>query len=329
MVEEFQRITLLIHQFSSNGSFSVDLHHVDRRPGVKTIDRLIYFMKFHRGSPDHRHNDKDNFHIETDLDDIPTNHVIRVKFDFKGCKDREMPWKAMRNIATNGIIWSGCTYVYFVCKDSDDDVYFIRKDLLDCEEIGSKSFHELLSEIWDLQKLPSLSVTASRLGLLCSNTCSGLFTTGHVNIIVEKDVERAYDGITHVLTDGSGFISLDLTRTFPSYVIQGAQDSTISDNSVAAVYQVRIFSVSHGLFKGTLVVDKSLPTNTIILRESMRKVAATKYHENQIFPNNLLIIDIVNTSRVSKSFHGKLNRHLVLLLRELGVPTEVFENLCM
>ena len=117
------------------------------------------------------------------------------------------------------------------------------------------------------------------------------------------------------LTDGCGFISLNLAMQLPSYIRQGILNSKkgsytekntqiycssprennknnnkINRNNendknnnlntrnqvlVPSAYQVRIISPL-GVFKGTLVTHPTLPPNTIIVRHSMHKVQGPK-----------------------------------------------------
>ena len=84
------------------------------------------------------------------------------------------------------------------------------------------------------------------------------------------------------MLEGSGFISRDLARLLPRRVAQGrvlspapcALPSSAAPSLLLLpyAYQVRVFSSLLGVFKGTLVVDPSLPPRSLRLRASMRKV---------------------------------------------------------
>lgn len=146
------------------------------------------------------------------------------------------------------------------------------------------------------------------------------------------------DCMFHASAEGSGFISLDLARRLPRRVTQGRvitppfpstdtpahshtdiDTDTDTDRTTHAThsphqllpyaYQVRVFSTQHGVFKGTLVVDCSLPADTLVLRPSMRKVAApvvVKEYEQQKLgqqmdgtgtqKDDVVSVEVVNTA---------------------------------
>ena len=116
------------------------------------------------------------------------------------------------------------------------------------------------------------------------------------------------------------------------------------------VYQVRLYSTKHGIFKGTLVVCKDLPSHSIRLRKSMQKVEPTIIGEGEAIIDRVTV-DVINTSREIKVGNtpdrrdgdtaavgcmgsdsvvnniGKLNSHLILLMHESGVSEHVFQEL--
>ena len=249
----------------------------------------------------------------TNWDEVPLGHIIKVKLHFQN----EMPWAALNKIARDGLSWDNHVYDYFVCKDLSDDIYFIRRD-----EILHRGG---ITQTLRFQELKSLSLMATRLGLLCSNTCSGFVTESDVDIIVEDDITSSYNGQVTTYTDGSGFISIDIARKLPNCVIQGCKETIRCKGNTPAAFQVRILSVKYGLFKGTVVVDSALQYNTIKLRKSMLKVKPSDV--GGLLSQSLVIIDIVNTCREPKSLYGSLNRHLVLMLHECGVPMTTFEDI--
>ena len=119
------------------------------------------------------------------------------------------------------------------------------------------------------------------------------------------------------LTDGCGFISLNLALQLPSYIRQGivggekycpskiesknysaSQENSKNDSNdehrensylgeknplfVPAAFQVRIISPL-GVFKGTLVTHPTLPGDTIIVRNSMHKVQGPKINKKNAY----------------------------------------------
>jgi hypothetical protein len=95
-----------------------------------------------------------------------------------------------------------------------------------------------------------------------------------------------------------------------------------SDQLLPYAFQVRVFSLMHGVFKGTLVVDTSLPRRTILVRESMRKVehapphpargeggcmhTAQVVHSEEKALCDLVSVEVVNTSNNSSFFESPL-----------------------
>jgi hypothetical protein len=166
------------------------------------------------------------------------------------------------------------------------------------------------------------------------------------------------------VSDGSGFISSDLAHQLPLKVQQGVavdctRNNTSSGNGfLPYAYQVRVFSSQQGIFKGTLVVDVSLPARTLIVRESMRKVspslpdvgidthtvsvevvntACNAHHGIPIDDHQVLETtdrnDPIETEATSQHSgdpsqkSGHLNRFLILLLHSNGVSEQVFQEL--
>jgi hypothetical protein len=154
------------------------------------------------------------------------------------------------------------------------------------------------------------------------------------------------------VSDGSGFISSDLAHQLPLKVQQGVavdctRNNTSSGNGfLPYAYQVRVFSSQQGIFKGTLVVDVSLPARTLTVRESMRKVspslpdvgiACNAHHGIPIDDHQVLETtdrnDPIETEATSQHSgdpsqkSGHLNRFLILLLHSNGVSEQVFQEL--
>ncbi|KAJ3702279.1 hypothetical protein LUZ61_005984 [Rhynchospora tenuis] len=144
--------------------------------------------------------------------------------------------------------------------------------------------------------------------------------------------------IKRIHTDGTGFISEDLALQCPfvfkgkfqtgvkgSYAADGSSSSkrqryNYYNEGPPLLSQVRLFFEGLAV-KGTLLVNKKLPSNTIQYRPSMVKVKADP--SIQIRPFNSL--EIVTTSYRPKKVH--LSRFLISLLHYGGVPSEFFLGL--
>jgi hypothetical protein len=157
-----------------------------------------------------------------------------------------------------------------------------------------------------------------------------------------------FDENNHGLTDGSGFISSDLAKTFPLRIVQGrpaiqVQQHHFSHSSsgpqAPAAYQCRIIC-SLGIFKGTLVVRDDIE-NTIALRKSMQKVSSASSESDSLVKSSSsssssvstsaaqlqdTVVELLNSSRVPKYSATELNYQLILILSELGVPEDIFKR---
>lgn len=190
--------------------------------------------------------------------------------------------------------------------------------------------------------------------------------------------------------DGSGFISLDLACLLPLKVTQGrvitppllrvpppVSPASNTDESADShsphsqeqeqvlpyAYQVRVFSSLRGVFKGTVVVNPSLPARTLLLRPSMRKVPpvssaySTPEEEGEEegpggAGRDVVSVEVVNTSSnndfigcvplllsscsegqgqgtggMGAGSAGRLNRFLIMLLHANGVFERIFQHL--
>ncbi|KAJ1687512.1 hypothetical protein LUZ63_018902 [Rhynchospora breviuscula] len=180
-----------------------------------------------------------------------------------------------------------------------------------------------------------------RFALILSKTVKHQIDLSLVKVELIDDIP-CMDGSTStkgIHTDGTGFISEDLALQCPfdvfkgkiqtgvkgSYAVDGSSSSkrrryNYYNEGPPLLSQVRLFF--EGLAaKGTLLVNKKLPSNTIQIRPSMVKVKSDA--SIQIQPFNSL--EIVTTSYRPKKVH--LSRFLISLLHYGGVPSEFFLGL--
>ena len=84
-------------------------------------------------------------------------------------------------------------------------------------------------------------------------------------------------------------------------------DEKQSNSEYPLIIQCRIFG--KGLSKGTLIVDKSLPDNRIIIRKSMLKM-----EENKLFKdNNHIYVEVNNTSHVFNDKPANLSESMIIV----------------
>ncbi|URE46872.1 RNA-dependent RNA polymerase [Musa troglodytarum] len=151
------------------------------------------------------------------------------------------------------------------------------------------------------------------------------------------------NGDPMIHTDGTGFISEDLAMKCPQHIYRGkcsiptdiqkflggaeALERRLGDRSLTSevplLIQFRMFNNGKAV-KGTLLLNKLLPPETIQVRPSMIKVESDPSISYIQSCNSL---EIVATSNQPK--RTCLSRHLIVLLHYGGVPKEFFLELLM
>jgi hypothetical protein len=182
------------------------------------------------------------------------------------------------------------------------------------EEEKDFNYHTIFNKIGDFSKENIIAKNASRKGLAMT-TC--IFVKEVENIEIKDDIyatkdfyEDEYSSIAEKkkflnkkedlnFSDGSGMISTDLAL----------KCSEKFNKDSASAFQIRM-----GGAKGVLVLNPSLPKDTVWLRKSMIKF-------NSNIKNELYVI------RTSSYSPGFLNRQIISLLNFLGVSSEIFEDL--
>ncbi|KAI3943121.1 hypothetical protein MKW92_035353 [Papaver armeniacum] len=228
---------------------------------------------------------------------------------------------------------------YFVCLESSG--------------LHDKSVSEARSHFMHIHNISSMPKYMPRLSLILSKTTKIQLDFASVNIEIIKDqpcldqngnAVRNQDGDILIHTDGTGFISEDLALLCQRNVSKGkytsldgykrvldrnaAEEKSSDDKSLRSyigdpplLTQSRLF-YNGAAAKGTLLVNKKLPFDTIQIRPSMIKVESDPKLVNAISANSL---EIVTTSNKPKN--SCLSKYLLALLAYGGVPQEYFMNL--
>ncbi|CAN0901485.1 Probable RNA-dependent RNA polymerase 5 [Linum grandiflorum] len=159
----------------------------------------------------------------------------------------------------------------------------------------------------------------------------GVLTSHHDEHDTDGKEARDNRGKLLIHTDGTGFISEDLARLCPDVSQGRCLDSDIGQihevnpdfrlRQPPLLMQLRLF-YNGSAVKGTLLVNKKLPHNTIVVRDSMVKVKPYDDPCNKATANSL---EIVNTSRRPKP--AVLSRNLIMLLSYGGIPGDFFMDL--
>ncbi|KAL9440712.1 hypothetical protein AB3S75_019390 [Citrus x aurantiifolia] len=232
--------------------------------------------------------------------------------------------------------------------------YFVRMESSASIDMGyqyilsGKTVHEARYMFMHVRTVSSVANYMSRLSLILSKTMKLEVDFSRINIeriedepCRDKDGNAVYkDGKALIHTDGTGFISEDLALKCPTYVYKEKctnDDSTersIDRKELEANFsdvarteshygeppllmQVRLFYNGTAV-KGTLLLNKKLPPQTIQIRPSMIKVEADPdLSDGQTFNS----LEVVKTSNQPRKTY--LSRNLIALLSYGGVP-EIF-----
>ncbi|KAI9128687.1 hypothetical protein K1719_000170 [Acacia pycnantha] len=232
-------------------------------------------------------------------------------------------------------------YRFFVFKDGGKEekkkdptsssvkCYFVRTESCasvdNCESyiLSGKSMFEARSLFMHTHTLPSLNKFMARFSLILSKTFTFDVDMGSVDVQTIDDVycqddngELVYhNGKVRIHTDGTGFISEDLAMLCPRNVSKGIHMK--AKNFRPLLIQCRLYHMGRTM-KGTLLINKRLPTGTIQVRPSMIKVDT----DPNIPMQSINSMEVVGTS--NKPQRCYLNRNLIALLSYGGVPREFF-----
>nr|XP_018676824.1 PREDICTED: probable RNA-dependent RNA polymerase 5 isoform X2 [Musa acuminata subsp. malaccensis] len=239
--------------------------------------------------------------------------------------------------------------------------YFVRMESnwgVDQEKayiLSDKFIHEARTVFMHIHTVSSLSKYMARFSLILSKTIKLDIDLSSIHVEVIDDIPCVDDngnilcgenGDPMIHTDGTGFISEDLAMKCPQHIYRGkcsiptdiqkclggaealerllgtAQCRSLT-SEVPLLIQFRMFNNGRAV-KGTLLLNKLLPPETIQVRRSMIKV---KSDPNISYIQSCNSIEIVATSNQPK--RTCLSRHLIVLLHYGGVPKEFFLELLM
>ncbi|CAL5033684.1 unnamed protein product [Urochloa decumbens] len=194
---------------------------------------------------------------------------------------------------------------YFICTESGDETYiFSHKTVDQCRKLFSLI----------LSKTVTLDVDLSTVAVILIDDEPCRDERGEVVIV---------DGKRWIHTDGTGFISENLAKKCPNRIIFGkkSKDYMHRGEAMPLLMQVRLFYNGYAV-KGTLLVDKRLQDDTIVIRPSMVKVIADP---KLSWMQSLSSLEIVSTSH--QSDRTSTSRILISLLHYGGVKAEYFMEL--
>ncbi|XP_057863332.1 probable RNA-dependent RNA polymerase 5 isoform X2 [Cryptomeria japonica] len=210
---------------------------------------------------------------------------------------------------------------YFVCTQS-----FAEEDRNSSYILFEKSIHEARCMFMHAHTVPNFKRYMARFSLILSKTICFEGDISSPEIVHIKDVPcmdenqneaKDINGEALIHTDGTGFISEDLASQCKIY--QGKHFDKDS-KACPLLIQCRLFYDGYAV-KGTLLVNRELPHNTIHIRESMIKVEKDGLLSCEIKKS----LEICQTSY--KPRRSSLSRYLIALLSYGGVPDEIFFRL--
>lgn len=155
----------------------------------------------------------------------------------------------------------------------------------------------------DFSEITNIAKRMARMGLCFSSTEATVKVPLGVAAVTEPDIvggRHPKSGKPYVFSDGIGMVS--------SSVLRKVCDMLEIEDKPSAI-QVR-----YAGFKGVLCLNPELPGDRLVLRESMRK-----------FPCHTS--DVLEVIKVSAPRTVCLNRPLITILEQLGVPGHTFVNL--
>ncbi|XP_058074194.1 probable RNA-dependent RNA polymerase 5 isoform X2 [Magnolia sinica] len=237
---------------------------------------------------------------------------------------------------------------YFVCTESNATLDERRRNIL-----FGKLIQEARCLFMHVHTVPNMAKYMARFNLILSKTTKVEIDFGSVDIkriddtpCLDEEGKPVYKegGGLSIHTDGTGFISEDLAMKCQRNVHKGEyfiredlerildQAEVVEKSSTSTLHKSVIgdpplliqFRLFHNgcAVKGTLLLNKKLPPNTIQIRPSMIKVETDPKLSNVQSVNSLEIVSTSNRPR--KTY---LNKTLISLLNYGGVPKEYFMDL--
>ncbi|ONM18875.1 putative RNA-dependent RNA polymerase 5 [Zea mays] len=230
------------------------------------------------------------------------DNVLLVKFMVSSDKSTDFYRQHYHRVVEDGIVLGLRRYNFFVYKDpgketkkKDSEQGDIKKctSPVRCYFICTKSGwrgDEAYIPIDKCRKLfmhihtaPTIANYMKRFHLILSKTLTLDVDLSTIDVILIDDEPCRdehgnivmLDGKRLIHTDGTGFISENLAKKCPSRIIKGKKSKVYmhQGETTPLLMQVRLFYNGYAV-KGTLLVDKRISNNTIVIRPSMVKVKA-------------------------------------------------------
>nr|CAB3503828.1 unnamed protein product [Digitaria exilis] len=231
--------------------------------------------------------DNERTHLQKVLGD---DNVLVVKFVVPSETNANFYRQHYHKVAEDGIVLGLRRYRFFVYKDGGKE-----KKKKDDERTESSVRFSLI-----LSKTVTLDVELSKVDVILIDDEACRDKHGKDAIV---------DGKRLIHTDGTGFISENLAKICPNRIIKGKKS------------KVRLFYNGYAV-KGTLLVDKRLHDNTVVIRPSMVKVKADPMLSQM---QSISSLEVVSTSH--RSDRTSISRSLIALLHYGGVKAEYFMEL--
>ncbi|OQU81143.1 hypothetical protein SORBI_3006G016700 [Sorghum bicolor] len=281
------------------------------------------------------------------------DNVLVVKFMVPSDESIDFYRQHYHKIAEDGIILGLRRYEFFVYKDGkeskkkDGEQGDIKKfnSSVRCYFICTKSgwrgdesyitSHKTIDKcrklFMHIHTAPTVANYVKRFSLILSKTLTLDVDLSAIDVILIDDEPCRdehgkvvmSDGKRLIHTDGTGFISENLAKKCPSRIVKGkkSKDYMHRGETTPLLMQVRLFYNGYAV-KGTLLVDKRIRNDTIVIRPSMVKVKADPRLSQM---KSLSSLEIVNTSHQSN--RTSTSRVLIALLHYGGVKEEYFMEL--
>ncbi|OAG38067.1 hypothetical protein AYO21_07657 [Fonsecaea monophora] len=219
----------------------------------------------------------------------------RIEFDRDTSNERVLQGR-FKSILRNGLDIANEHFDFLGFSHSSlrsQTCWFMRPFVHDGSLLFAK---DLISKLGDFSVIRCPAKCAARIGQAFSETKSAIRV--HPNIVrVDPDVKYG----RYLFTDGCGTVSRTTWKRLRGNVLAGDQPTS---------YQIRYKGA-----KGMLTVDTRLEGDQIHLRESMVKFTGSPSDEIEICGSNL------------RPLPFKLNRQIIKILEDLGVPDSAFERL--
>ncbi|KAJ0254182.1 RNA-dependent RNA polymerase 4 [Hirschfeldia incana] len=274
------------------------------------------------------------------------DNVLTVKFadvqkNSSTCSND--PYSAYKRIAKNVYKDGGKEEKKKYFSTKGVKCYFIRTDSTSANDMGTpyifsgKSIYEARMHFMHVTTLQSLAKYMARFSLILSKTKKLEADMAGINFEEIDDIHCHDQDNNDVLdkngrpcihSDGTGYISEDLSRMCPVNVFKGkclgsdsVQVQVACKQEPPLLIQFRMFYEGYAV-KGTFLLNKKLPPGTVQVRPSMIKVDKDPDLSNVSTFDSL---EVVTTSNPPK--RTKLSRNLVALLSYGGVPDAFFLNI--